>query len=109
MGADLVALSSELQYLRVYSSRGEALILHSLREAVELLSGLDGVQVHRSHWVASDHVRELLKNGRNLRLRLSNGLELPVSRSRHAEVKATFGDRARYSPDAPARTASDRS
>ena len=94
MGQDLVALSSELQYLRVYTKKGKALILHSLREAVDLLEGIDGMQVHRSHWVANQHVRRLAREGRNVRLVMSNGLEIPVSRTFKKTVRETFGDRA---------------
>jgi hypothetical protein len=96
MGRDVVALSSELQYLRVYTTRGKALILHSLREAIELLEGVEGMQVHRSHWVAVGHVRTVVRKGRSMSLRLTNGVEIPVSRTFQPGVREIFGDKAIY-------------
>jgi len=97
MGTDIVALSSELQYLRVYTTQGKALILHSLQGAIELLSTIDGYRVHRSHWIATSHVRHVVRDGRTMRLKMSNDLEIPVSRPHQREVREVFGDQAKYS------------
>jgi hypothetical protein len=99
LGRDIVALSSELQYLQVHTTSGKALILHSLREAVELLAELDGMQVHRSHWVAIRHVRSVERQGRSMRLQMSNGVEIPVSRTFQKTVRETFGNRSLYTGD----------
>jgi len=92
LGRDLVALSSELQYLTVYTTKGQTLVLHTLRGAVDKLSSLDGHQVHRSHWVAARHVRKVVKEGRNMRLAMDNGVEIPVSRAFQKQVREVFGD-----------------
>lgn len=85
--ADLYAISSEDHYLRVHTSLGEELILMRLADAVRELSHVDGLQVHRSWWVAKAGVTDEKKaDGRNF-LILPTGTEVPVSRSYRAKAK----------------------
>lgn len=84
--AAVLALSSEDHYLRVYTARGEALILMTLAEAVEMLK--DGFQVHRSHWVHGGAVRDY----RSGQVELVGGLRLPVSRQRRKAFEAWLED-----------------
>lgn len=82
IAGNLLCVKTEDHYLRIYTSGGEDLILMRLRDALGELEGLDGLQVHRSYWVARAAVAEVARDGRKTRLRLSNGLEVPVSESR---------------------------
>ena len=85
--AKLHAISSEDHYLRVHTSLGEELILMRLADAVRELSEADGLQVHRSWWVAkSGIVDEKRVDGRSL-LVLESGTEVPVSRSYRGKAK----------------------
>jgi DNA-binding LytR/AlgR family response regulator len=85
--AELHAISSEDHYLRVHTSLGEELILMRLADAVRELSGADGLQVHRSWWVAKSGVTEEKRvDGRSL-LVLPSGTEVPVSRSYRNKAK----------------------
>jgi hypothetical protein len=84
----LVCLQMEDHYVRVHGRAGSELVLISMREAIASLAGRDGAQVHRSWWVTREAVAGTVSEGRNLRLRLVNGLEAPVSRSRVAELRA---------------------
>ena len=86
LGRDLVALSAELHYLRVYTAKGDALILYPFGRAVADLPEADGVQVHRSHWAARAHMRGLRPRGQGGQLVLDTGLTLPVSRTYRARV-----------------------
>ena len=95
LGDDLIAVSSELQYLRVWTVRGNALVLGSLQD-VEEGEGAGGMRVHRSWWVSARHVRRIRRSGDAASCELSDGREVPVSRRRKAEVLARFGDGARY-------------
>ncbi|MFZ9584022.1 MAG: LytTR family DNA-binding domain-containing protein [Pseudohongiellaceae bacterium] len=95
LGDDLIAVSSELQYLRVWTTRGAALVLGALQD-VEQAEGSAGVRLHRSWWVHARHVRGLRRSGDSLVCLLSDGRELPVSRRRRNDVLARFGDGARY-------------
>lgn len=103
LGDDIIAVSSELQYLRVWTSRGTALILGALQD-VENAEGSAGIRVHRSWWVHAKHVRSVRRRGDALVCTMGDGLEVPVSRRRKADVLIRFGDTARFkstSPSAP--------
>jgi hypothetical protein len=87
IGVDLVALSAELHYLRVYTVKGNALILMSFGKAIQAVMRVRGVAVHRSHWVAVDHIHEVQTQGGRVLCQMSTGLVLPVSRSGRAPLK----------------------
>lgn len=85
--ADLHAISSEDHYLRVHTSLGEELILMRLADAVRELNGAEGLQVHRSWWVAKSGVTDEKRvDGRSL-LVLPSGTEVPISRSYRGKAK----------------------
>ena len=88
LGRDLLCLQMEDHYVRAHTATGSDLILTPLKDAIAELSGIDGMQVHRSWWVARAAVAELVSDGRNLSLRLSNGLTVPVSRASIAKLRA---------------------
>jgi DNA-binding LytR/AlgR family response regulator len=88
LGRELLCLQMEDHYVRAHTARGSDLILTPLKEAIAELAGADGLQVHRSWWVAKAAVAEPVSSGRNLMLRLSNGLEVPVSRASVAKLRA---------------------
>ncbi|WP_165390304.1 LytTR family DNA-binding domain-containing protein [Thalassococcus sp. S3] len=92
LGQTLCALSAELHYLRVYTDKGDALILYPFGQAVEDVADA-GVQIHRSHWVADAAVEDVETQGRSMSLRLKTGLSLPVSRSRMAAIRTRFEGR----------------
>ena len=89
LGSDLIAARSELQYVRIYTTRGDALILGALKDIAEQRQ--DGQLVHRSWWVSDSHVRTLRRRGTRCMLTLSNGLEVPVSRRRQQALISQFG------------------
>ncbi len=87
LGRELLCLKMEDHYVRAHTTRGSDLILTPLKDAVAEL-GDEGLQVHRSWWVARRAVSEPIARGRNLYLRLSTGLEVPVSRASVAKLRA---------------------
>jgi hypothetical protein len=88
LGRELLCLQMEDHYVRAHTARGSDLILTPLKDAIAELGQTDGMQVHRSWWVARNAVAEPVASGRNLSLRLSNGLEVPVSRASVAKLRA---------------------
>jgi hypothetical protein len=98
LGDELIAVGSELQYLRVWTTRGSALVLGALQQ-VEEAEGLVGVRTHRSWWVSAQHVTRVRGKGDGAVCELSNGLEVPVSRRRKAEMLARFGSSASYTAE----------
>jgi hypothetical protein len=91
LGTELIALSSELHYLRVFTRGGKALILYNLRDAVEELDDSAGMRVHRSHWVAFEHVRRVEKAGQRVHCVMSNDVRIPVSRPNQRAIVERFG------------------
>jgi hypothetical protein len=88
LGDELLCLSMEDHYVRLHTAHGSVLVLMSLNQALAEIGDLDGVQVHRSWWVARMAVDEVVEDGRNLRLRLISGIEAPVSRASVARLRS---------------------
>lgn len=87
LGSDIVALKMEDHYVRVHTALGSALVLMRLRDAMVLVAEIEGMQVHRSWWVARSAVEDVLRDGRNLRLKLPRGIEAPVARTNTAALR----------------------
>lgn len=100
LGQDVIAVASELQYLRVWTRRGCALVLGALQE-VDDGEGTAGLRVHRSWWVHAGHVLRVRSTPAGAVCEMSDGRSVPVSRRRKAEVVARFGDGARYQVPGP--------
>ena len=77
----ILAVSVEDHYVRVIAEDQSHLVLMPLRDAIALLPPDEGMQVHRSWWVARSAVCAHHRKGRDLRLSLSNGMDVPVSRA----------------------------
>ncbi|MGB7406620.1 MAG: LytTR family DNA-binding domain-containing protein [Pacificimonas sp.] len=82
------ALESEDHYVRVHGDGRSDLLLMRLADAIIATGDLDGLQVHRSWWVAAASVEGLERDGRNMTLQLTNGLTVPVSRANQAAATA---------------------
>lgn len=78
----------EDHYVRVHTAMGSELVLMPLTQAIGYLDGVEGLQVHRSWWVAKAAVTGVVEDGRNLRLTLTGGLSAPVSRARISRLRA---------------------
>lgn len=90
LGADLIAAQSELQYVRIYTTLGDALVLGALKDVAEQREA-EGQLVHRTWWVSNRHVRTLRRKGAQYVLTMANGLEIPVSRRRQQVLIRQFG------------------
>ena len=88
LGRDLLCLQMEDHYVRAHTAKGSDLVLIPLKAAIAELAETDGLQVHRSWWVARSAVVEPKASGRRISLRLSTGLEVPVSRASVAKLRA---------------------
>lgn len=84
----LLALSVEDHYVDIVTDKGKALVLMRLADAMRETGGVAGLQIHRSHWVATDAVVRTHRVAGKLSLELSNGMRLPVSRGFLPAVKA---------------------
>ena len=78
----LYALQAEQHYIRVIGSAGESLIRYRMSDAVdEAELAFEGLRVHRSWWIAKDAAVAIKKHGRERRVVLPDGREVPVSRT----------------------------
>ena len=84
----VLCLQMEDHYVRIHRLSGSRLELMPLHEAIARYGQAGGLQVHRSWWVADTAIDGALRDVRNWRLRLNNGLVVPVARNRIAEVRA---------------------
>ena len=80
-GAKLWAVEAEDHYLRLYTSKGEDLILMRLADALVELEGIEGARTHRSWWVARDALLRAERAEGRATLSLVGGLKVPVSRA----------------------------
>jgi LytTr DNA-binding domain len=83
----VLCLQMEDHYVRVHTAGNSRLVLATLNQAMMALENTDGLQVHRSWWVARKAVVRAVAEGRNLRLQLVNGISAPVARSAVAMVR----------------------
>lgn len=78
----LLALSVEDHYVRAHAAERSEMVLMTLADAARLMPDDAGARVHRSWWVARSAVTGNRRDGRDVKLTLANGLEVPVSRDR---------------------------
>jgi len=78
---NIVALQIEDHYVRVHRVESSRLILMPLKRAILAMGKTEGLQTHRSWWVARAAVAGISGTPRSMRLHLTNGLEVPVARS----------------------------
>jgi DNA-binding LytR/AlgR family response regulator len=84
----VLCLQMEDHYVRVHHQGGSRLVLTTMGQAQEALGPAKGLQVHRSWWVAERAIAHAIVEGRNVRLRLTNGLVVPVARSAIVKIRA---------------------
>ena len=83
----LVSLSVQDHYVEVSTTQGASLVLMRLADAIGETEGAVGLQVHRSHWVATDAVKIGVRTGDRALLTMNDGREIPVSRTYLKTVK----------------------
>ena len=84
----LICLEMADHYVKVYTEKGHHLVLMRFKDALEKLAQYQGLQTHRSWWVATNAITAMKKDGRKASLLLINDLEVPISRTYAESVKA---------------------
>jgi DNA-binding LytR/AlgR family response regulator len=87
-GATVFAVSAEDHYVRVHTDLGETLVLMRFRDAVEGVAGRDGLQVHRSWWIAKAGVAAIRRRNGRLQVELKSGACAPVSKAGAKALRA---------------------
>lgn len=91
IGGELISLSKQDHYLEVTTTQGRQLILEKISTVETVLADYPGVRVHRSHWVVTAHITKLQRQGSSYVVVLSDGRELPVSRTYLPAVRQAIG------------------
>lgn len=81
LGRDIISLNAQDHYVEVKTTLGSELVLMRMSDAVSELISLEGVQTHRSWWVAKKHILNVQSNGGKKYLELTGEAIVPVSRS----------------------------
>ncbi len=84
----ILRLSARDHYVDVVTDKGSSQLLLRLSDAIAELDGVDGLRVHRSHWVAASAVVGQERKGDKRFLVLSDGARVPVSRNHQADAAA---------------------
>lgn len=89
----LLHLSVSDHYVEVATDRGTGRVLMRFSDAIGEVASVDGLRVHRSHWVARAAVATVERDRGRTFLTLTNGARVPVSRAYEGAV-ARLGLRA---------------
>ena len=92
--SSIFALEADDHYVHVHTDAGKHLHYIRLRDAIALMTGIPGVRVHRSWWVATSAIEELRREDGRWKLVAKGAGSVPVSRSGQAELR-----RANLLPD----------
>lgn len=91
LGDNIIRMHAQDHYVEVVTTDGRALLTEQFGDCMEKLKQLDGIQCHRSHWIALTHVKDLTRSGSAYICIMSNGDEIPISRRRYSELKSRMG------------------
>ena len=83
----LMALSVEDHYVRIITTKGVEFVLLRLSDAMRETGDVAGMQVHRSHWIATQAVKSARRDGDRAILTLVIDTEIPVSRRYVTHIK----------------------
>lgn len=94
--SDVMLLESQEHYLHIYTrSCGNHIVRARISDALAQLDRVDGMQTHRSFWVARDAVTAMVREDGSDRLHLQTGRLIPVARARSKEVRAWLNEGAK--------------
>lgn len=87
----ILRLTVQDHYTEVVTNRGRELILLRFADAIRETGAVEGMQLHRSHWVASAHVERLKRDNGKFFVVTRDGMNIPVSRPYAEDVRRRFG------------------
>lgn len=87
---DIVSMTVNDHYVEVSTVEARHLVLIRLTDAIDEIDGVAGVRLHRSHWAAAPHIRGVERRDRKFYARLSDGRDLPVSKTYLDDVRAVL-------------------
>lgn len=79
--APIIRLQVRNHYVDVVTEAGISSLLMRFADAIAETAGVEGMQVHRSHWVSPRALQAVRRRGGKVLLRTSDGTMVPVSRT----------------------------
>ena len=86
----ICTMEAQEHYILVTTTVESRMILHRFSDAVQRTPSTQGMQVHRSHWVAHSAVKEVVIEGQSMKLKLVDDRMIPVSRTFRSAVEAKY-------------------
>lgn len=83
----LLRLQARDHYVEVVTTGGQALVYMRFRDAIAETAPEQGVQVHRSHWIALHAVSGRCRTGDKSGVRLCDGTVVPVGRTFRSAIR----------------------
>ena len=90
----IVSFSMQDHYVELMTVKGPHLLLMRFADALDLLGDMQGLRIHRSHWVSHIHLNGLEKEGRKMLAVLSDGRKLPVSATYLDQVRTHLKEKS---------------
>ncbi len=83
----ILLLRAQDHYVDVTTDKGKHMLRMKFSEALDRVSELEGIQTHRSCWIAKEQIAQVRTSGTQTIATLKSGEEIPVSASRLLAVK----------------------
>lgn len=90
---DILAAEAQEHYVKIKATGQGGMALYRFGDAVRELGRYQGMQVHRSHWISDEAVSAVVGKRGSLKIELTDGEVIPVSRRYELEVEARYGGR----------------
>lgn len=89
------SVSSDNHHIIVRGPTSQSVVLMRFSDALLALSTRQGVQVHRSHWVADEAIGSWMVDGHRLAIQLHDGHMIPVSKTFAETVQRRWPNKER--------------
>lgn len=87
---EIISLTASDHYVEVTTDKGTELCLLRFADAIAETLPVQGVQIHRSHWVALHAIDRIVSNSNKPQVVLKSGPSLPVSRARVKKLRSSL-------------------
>ncbi|MDV7340082.1 LytTR family transcriptional regulator DNA-binding domain-containing protein [Terasakiella sp. A23] len=78
---DLLWITAQEHYVKITTSEETRTVLYRFSDLIRDLHAHPGMQIHRSHWIAFDAITDVEKSSQSMKVTLSSGAIIPVSRT----------------------------
>ena len=86
-GAMILGLRADDHYVHIITDKGTHMMLATLSDCITQTDPMDGLQVHRSYWVARFAVKDISRLHGRYQCTLTDGTIIPISRSGIATIR----------------------